>query len=156
MGVSRSSRQSGCRYLAEIFERGARRGTAADCGASQREGTRQDYRCCRARSKRNRVGSIEGSESQGFLRWQEGAEGHSRPAAACEYRSGGLRMSQKWVFQSLMRPCTYLTFLFLLGCGYQFAGRSDLFPKDIHSIYVEPFLNRTRDISIHYELATAL
>jgi len=65
-------------------------------------------------------------------------------------------MSQKWVFQSLMRPCTYLTFLFLLGCGYQFAGRSDLFPKDIHSVYVEPFLNRTRDISIHYELATAL
>ncbi|HKE57360.1 MAG TPA: LptE family protein, partial [Pyrinomonadaceae bacterium] len=55
-----------------------------------------------------------------------------------------------------MRPCSYLSFLFLLGCGYQFAGRSDLFPKDIHSVYVEPFLNRTRDISLHYELATAL
>src|SRR4029434_6673812 len=32
----------------------------------------------------------------------------------------------------------------------------DLFPKDIHSVYVEPFLNRTRDISLQYELATAL
>ena len=55
-----------------------------------------------------------------------------------------------------MGPCTYLAFLCLLGCGYQFAGRSDLFPKDIHSVYVEPFLNRTRDISLQYELATAL
>ena len=65
-------------------------------------------------------------------------------------------MGQKWVFQFLMGPCTYLVFLCLLGCGYQFAGRSDLFPKDIRSVYVEPFLNRTRDISLQYELATAL
>ena len=65
-------------------------------------------------------------------------------------------MGQKWVFQSLLGPCTYLAFLSLLGCGYQFAGRSDLFPKDIRSVYVEPFLNRTRDISLQYELATAL
>ena len=44
----------------------------------------------------------------------------------------------------------------MLGCGYQLAGQSDLFPKDIRSIYVEPFINRTRDVGIEQELTTAL
>jgi len=44
----------------------------------------------------------------------------------------------------------------MLGCGYQFAGRSDLFPKDVRSVYVEPFINRTRDVGIEYELTSAL
>ena len=61
-------------------------------------------------------------------------------------------MGQKWIFQYSM----YLVFLCMLGCGYQFAGRSDLFPKDIRSVYVEPFLNRTRDIGIEQELTSAL
>jgi hypothetical protein len=65
-------------------------------------------------------------------------------------------MSQKRIFRSLIGPCTYLAFLCLLGCGYQFAGRSDLFPKDIHSVYVEPFLNRTRDVGLGPEITTAL
>ena len=54
------------------------------------------------------------------------------------------------------RRRAYLAFLCLLGCGYQFAGRSDLFPKDVHSVYVEPFLNRTRDVGMEHELTTAL
>jgi hypothetical protein len=54
------------------------------------------------------------------------------------------------------RRCAYLAFLCLLGCGYQFAGRSDLFPKDVHSVYVEPFLNQTRDVGIQHEITTAL
>jgi Lipopolysaccharide-assembly len=61
-------------------------------------------------------------------------------------------MGQKRIFQF----STYLVFLCLLGCGYQFAGRSDLFPKDIRSVYVEPFLNRTRDVGIEHELTSAL
>ena len=65
-------------------------------------------------------------------------------------------MSQKRIFRFLIQPCTYLAVLSLLGCGYQFAGRSDLFPKDIHSVYVEPFLNRTRDIGLGPEITTAL
>jgi outer membrane lipopolysaccharide assembly protein LptE/RlpB len=52
--------------------------------------------------------------------------------------------------------CTYLAFLCLLGCGYQFAGRSELFPKDVRSVYVEPFLNRTRDVGLEHEMTTAL
>ena len=65
-------------------------------------------------------------------------------------------MSQKRIFRFLIQPCTYLAVLSLLGCGYQFAGRSDLFPKDIHSVYVEPFLNRTRDVGLGPEITTAL
>ena len=48
-------------------------------------------------------------------------------------------MGQKQILQSLTGRCAYLALLCLIGCGYQFAGRSDLFPKDIHSVYVEPF-----------------
>jgi Lipopolysaccharide-assembly len=65
-------------------------------------------------------------------------------------------MSWKWVFRSLMETHAYLALLCLLGCGYQFAGRSDLFPKDIHSVYVETFLNRTRDVGLGAEITTAL
>lgn len=65
-------------------------------------------------------------------------------------------MVQKQILQSLTGRCAYLALLCLIGCGYQFAGRSDLFPKDIHSVYVEPFLNRTRDVGLGTEITTAL
>jgi Lipopolysaccharide-assembly len=58
--------------------------------------------------------------------------------------------------QLAVRRCTYLVFLCLLGCGYQFAGKSESFPKDVRSIYVEPFLNRTRDVGMEHEITTAL
>jgi hypothetical protein len=65
-------------------------------------------------------------------------------------------MGQKQILQSLTGRCAYLALLCLIGCGYQFAGRSDLFPKDIHSVYVETFLNRTRDVGLGAEITTAL
>jgi hypothetical protein len=45
---------------------------------------------------------------------------------------------------------------FSIGCGYQFVGDSSLLPKDAHTIYVEPFLNRSRDVGMEKELTTAL
>lgn len=42
------------------------------------------------------------------------------------------------------------------GCGYQFVGESSLLPKDARTIYVEPFVNRGRDIGMEKELTTAL
>ena len=65
-------------------------------------------------------------------------------------------MRRKGRFQYLLGLCTYLLLPGMLGCGYQFAGRSDLFPKDIRSVYVEPLLNRTRDVGIEQELTSAL
>jgi len=47
--------------------------------------------------------------------------------------------------------------LFGLGaCGYQFVDESSLLPKDARTIYVEPFVNRTREVGLAKELATAL
>jgi hypothetical protein len=42
------------------------------------------------------------------------------------------------------------------GCGYQFVGESSLLPKDARSIYVEPFINRSRDVGLDKELTTAM
>ncbi len=42
------------------------------------------------------------------------------------------------------------------GCGYQLAGQSPLFAKDIHTIYVEPFISRTRDVGLEQELTSAV
>ncbi|MGE5215670.1 MAG: LPS assembly lipoprotein LptE [Chloroflexota bacterium] len=42
------------------------------------------------------------------------------------------------------------------GCGYQFTGESSLLPKDARTIYVEPFVNRSRDVGMDKELTSAL
>ena len=42
------------------------------------------------------------------------------------------------------------------GCGYRFVGESSLLPKDAQTIFVEPFVNRSRDVGMEKELATAL
>lgn len=44
----------------------------------------------------------------------------------------------------------------LIGCGYQFVGDSSLLPKDARTLYVEPFVNRSRDVGMEKELTTAL
>ncbi|MGH7774531.1 MAG: LPS assembly lipoprotein LptE [Candidatus Binatia bacterium] len=43
-----------------------------------------------------------------------------------------------------------------IGCGYQFSGRGEGFPKDIRTVFVEPFVNRSRDIGIEWEITSAL
>jgi outer membrane lipopolysaccharide assembly protein LptE/RlpB len=42
------------------------------------------------------------------------------------------------------------------GCGYQFVGESSLLPKEARTIYVEPFVNRSRNVGLDKELTTAL
>lgn len=42
------------------------------------------------------------------------------------------------------------------GCGYQFVGESSLLPADARTVYVEPFVNRSREIGMDKELTTAL
>jgi len=42
------------------------------------------------------------------------------------------------------------------GCGYQFAGDSAILFKDVRTIYVEPFLNRSREVGIDREMTSAL
>ena len=42
------------------------------------------------------------------------------------------------------------------GCGYQFGGGGSLLPKDAQTIFVEPFINRSREVGIDKELTTAV
>src|SRR5574341_690106 len=42
------------------------------------------------------------------------------------------------------------------GCGYHFVGEGALLPKDAKTIYVEPFINRSRDVGFEKELTSAL
>lgn len=44
----------------------------------------------------------------------------------------------------------------LSGCGYQFVGESSLLPADAKTIYVETFVNRSREVGMDKELASAL
>jgi outer membrane lipopolysaccharide assembly protein LptE/RlpB len=44
----------------------------------------------------------------------------------------------------------------VVGCGYQFGGGGNLIPKDAQTIYVEPFINRAREVGIDKELTTAV
>jgi hypothetical protein len=65
-----------------------------------------------------------------------------------------------------MRPLHFLRLRFVLlaaallatmgGCGYQFVGESSLLPPDARTIYVETFVNRSREVGMDKELASAL
>ena len=46
--------------------------------------------------------------------------------------------------------------LSIAGCGYSFAGRSEAFPDDIRTVYIEPFINQTRNVGLEKELTSAL
>lgn len=49
-----------------------------------------------------------------------------------------------------------VSLLWAVGCGYQFSGRGEGFPKDVQTIFFEPFVNRTRDVGIEREITSAL
>lgn len=42
------------------------------------------------------------------------------------------------------------------ACGYHWVGQSSLLPKDAQTVYVEPFINRSRDVGMEKELTSAL
>jgi outer membrane lipopolysaccharide assembly protein LptE/RlpB len=44
----------------------------------------------------------------------------------------------------------------LAGCGYQFGGGGTLLPQDAQTIFVESFVNRTREVGVAQELTTAV
>jgi hypothetical protein len=42
------------------------------------------------------------------------------------------------------------------GCGYRFSGTGDALPADVRTVFVEPFINKSREIAIHRDVALAL
>lgn len=49
-----------------------------------------------------------------------------------------------------------LALLWTVGCGYQFSGIGEGFPEGVQSVFVEPFVNRSTDVSIDREMTSAL
>ena len=42
------------------------------------------------------------------------------------------------------------------GCGYQFTGRGDAFPHDVRTVFVDPLVNRSKEIGVEREMTTLL
>ena len=61
-----------------------------------------------------------------------------------------------WLSRFAVWLFAMMTVATLGGCGYQFVGESSLLPKEARTIYVEPFVNRSRDVGLDKELTTAL
>jgi hypothetical protein len=55
-----------------------------------------------------------------------------------------------------VRLIAVLVLLGNLGCGYQLAGQNSILMKNVRSIYVEPFVTRTRYVGLDKELTSAL
>jgi hypothetical protein len=49
-----------------------------------------------------------------------------------------------------------LVLAFAAGCGYQFTSETSYLPKDIKTLYVEQFVNKSRDVGVEKELASAV
>ncbi len=43
-----------------------------------------------------------------------------------------------------------------IGCGYRFSGRGEQFPSDVRTVFVEPFVNKTREVGLEREFTAAL
>lgn len=65
-----------------------------------------------------------------------------------------IRSVRQWLNLRLLPAAVAL--LALGGCGYQWVGQSSMLPKDAQTVYVEPFIGRSRDIGLEKELTSAL
>jgi hypothetical protein len=50
----------------------------------------------------------------------------------------------------------WLVCLAAMGCGYQLGSGGNVVPRDAQTIFVEPFVNRTREVGIGPEFTTAV
>lgn len=72
-------------------------------------------------------------------------------ASICESKTGNAKAKTRNYFVGLG-----LLFLMAGGCGYQFSGKGEAFPKDVRTVFVEPFINKSRDVGIEVEVTSAL
>jgi len=65
-----------------------------------------------------------------------------------------IRSVRQWLNLRLLPAAVAL--LALGGCGYQWVGQSSMLPKDAQTVFVEPFIGRSREIGLEKELTSAL
>jgi len=63
---------------------------------------------------------------------------------------------RSYIQRSALRLLALTVAATFAGCGYQFVGESSLLPKEARTIYVDAFVNRSRDVGLDKELTTAL
>lgn len=63
-------------------------------------------------------------------------------------KAKGIRQSPLGVFGLLC--------LLAAGCGYQFSGKSEGFPRDVRTVFVEAFVNRTKEVGLERQFLTFL
>lgn len=49
-----------------------------------------------------------------------------------------------------------LAIVAVAGCGYQFSGNGEAFPKDVRTVFIEPFVNRSREVGVEGDISSAL
>ncbi len=59
--------------------------------------------------------------------------------------------TRKWA-----RVLSGFLFVAVTGCGYEFSGKGEGFPQDIRTVFVEPFVNRSHDVTVEKEITSAL
>jgi hypothetical protein len=42
------------------------------------------------------------------------------------------------------------------SCGYRFSGQANLLPSDVRTVYIEPFINKTREVGLANELTSII
>jgi outer membrane lipopolysaccharide assembly protein LptE/RlpB len=52
--------------------------------------------------------------------------------------------------------CALVLTALAAGCGYQLTGRGEAFPRDVRTVFVDPLVNRTKEIGVEREMTTAL
>ncbi|HEX2226874.1 MAG TPA: hypothetical protein VHM64_07015, partial [Candidatus Binatia bacterium] len=61
-----------------------------------------------------------------------------------------------WGSAKVAKVVVMLLCVLLSSCGYEFGGGGNLLPKDAQTIFVEPFIDRTREVGLGPELTTAV
>ncbi|MFQ5683199.1 MAG: LPS assembly lipoprotein LptE [Candidatus Binatia bacterium] len=71
--------------------------------------------------------------------------------------NSGFGMQKKNVaFGKVILVLGLLLLLVGVGCGYHFSGQGPGFPKDVRTVFVNAFVNKTREVGMDMEIASAL
>ena len=65
-------------------------------------------------------------------------------------------MQRKRIGRAALIPLIFAGLIWQNGCGYRFVADSSLLPQDARTLFVEQFVNRSRDVGLEQELASAM
>ena len=76
----------------------------------------------------------------------------SAPVGAARHRISSIK--ERHILKLIAIPLCL--FALAAGCGYQFTGRGDAFPRDVRTVFVDPLVNRTKEVGVDREMTMAL